>query len=106
MTQNKILSMLGLATRAGKVVSGEFSTENGIKDGKVKLTIVATDASDNTKKLFHDKSAFYKVPVFEYGDKESLGHAIGKEMRASLGVTDKGFADKLVSMLESLEETD
>ena len=105
MAQNKILSLLGLATKAGKVVSGEFSTENGIKDGKVKLAIVAEDASDNTKKLFTDKGAFYKVPVFVYGTKDDLGHAIGKEMRASAGVTDAGFAAKLTELLGSLEET-
>ena len=105
MAHNKIFALMGLATKAGKVVSGEFSTENGIKDGKVKLVVVAKDASDNTKKLFKDKGAFYRVPVFEYGSKDELGHAIGKEMRASMGVTDAGFAKSLNGMLSALEET-
>ena len=50
--QNKILSLVGLAMKAGKVVSGEFSTEKAVKEGKASLVIVAEDASDNTKKLF------------------------------------------------------
>ena len=33
MSQDSILSMLGLAKRAGKVVSGEFSTEKAVKTG-------------------------------------------------------------------------
>ena len=50
MKQNKTLSMLGLARRAGKVVSGEFSVEKAVKSGKAYLVIVAEDASDNTIK--------------------------------------------------------
>ena len=47
MTQNsKVLSMLGLAAKAGKVASGEFSTEKEVKSGNACLVIVAEDASD------------------------------------------------------------
>ena len=34
MKQNKILSLVGLATKAGKTASGEFSTEKSVKEGK------------------------------------------------------------------------
>ena len=94
---NKILSLLGLACRAGAVVSGEFAAENAVKKGKAKLCIVAVDASDNTKKLFHDKCSYYGVPIIETGTKEELGKAIGKEFRASVAVTDQSFADGLIS---------
>jgi len=104
MAQNKALSLLGLATRAGKVVSGEFATETAVKAGKACLVIVASDASDNTRKLFTDKCSFYEVPCFVYGTKEELGHAIGKEMRASVGVTDEGFAKQIALKLEALEK--
>ena len=40
--------MLGLAQRAGKVASGEFSTEKAVKSKKAFLVVVASDASDNT----------------------------------------------------------
>ena len=50
MKNNKALSLIGLATKAGKTVSGEFSTEKSIKPGKGYLAIVAGDSSDNTKK--------------------------------------------------------
>ena len=61
---NKILNLIGLAMRAAKVVSGEFSTEKLIKENKAKLVIVATDASDNTKKLFMNKCAYKKIPIY------------------------------------------
>ena len=31
---NKVLSLIGLATKAGKIASGEFSTEKSVKIGK------------------------------------------------------------------------
>ena len=46
---NKVLSLLGLATKAGKVASGEFSTEKSVKTGKGFLVLVADDASQNSR---------------------------------------------------------
>ena len=79
MQQDRILSMLGLAERAGKVASGQFSTERAVKSQRAFLVIVSTDASENTKKMFRDMCSFYQVPMYLYATKETLGHAIGKQ---------------------------
>ena len=50
---DKVLSMLGMAMRAGKVASGEFSVEKSVKTGKSRLVIVSEEASDNTKKIVY-----------------------------------------------------
>ena len=55
--------MIGLATRAGAVTSGEFSVDKAIKAGKARLVIIADDASDRTKKGFKDSCSFYGVPL-------------------------------------------
>ena len=104
MKQNKIESLLGLCMRAGRLSSGEFAAEEAVKAGKACLVIVATDASANTRKLFHDKCSFYEVPCVVYGTKESLGRCIGKEMRASIAVLDEGFAKSIIKHLEGLNE--
>ena len=104
---NKVFSLLGLATRAGRTASGEFMTEKSVKNKTAALVIVGTDASANTKKNFRDMCSFYHVPYYEYGTKEELGHAMGKEMRASLAVTDAGFAKTLNRYLETeMKETE
>lgn len=97
----KILSLIGLATRAGKVVSGEFSTEKAVKEGRAALVIVSGEASDNTRKMFQNMCTYYKVPVCFFGGKEELGHAMGKEMRASLAVMDAGFAKAIEKLMNS-----
>lgn len=43
--------MIGLAQKAGKVASGEFSTEKAVKEHKAYMVIVADDSSDNTKRI-------------------------------------------------------
>ena len=52
MQRNKVLAYLGLATRAGKSVSGEFSVEKSVRQHRAKLVIVSEDASENSKKKF------------------------------------------------------
>ena len=97
---NKAYGMIGLATRARKTVSGEFSTEKSVKDGSACLVLVALDASDNTKKLFHDKCAYYKVPIREFGTKATLGASMGKEFRASVAITDPNFATQIMKHID------
>ena len=100
MENNKsILNLIGLATKAGRTASGEFSTEKAVKTGKAFLVIVSREASDNTKKKFANMCTYYEVPICIFGNKEELGRAMGKEMRASLAVTDQGFAKAMVKTL-------
>ena len=86
MKNSKVLSLIGLATKAGKTVSGEFSTEKSVKTGKGFLALVADDASE--------------IPLYFLSDKESLGRAMGKEFRASLAVQDENFAKAIMKELE------
>ena len=92
MAQNRVYGMIGMAMKAGKVASGEFATEKAVKSGKAALVIVSETASENTKKKFQNMCDYYKVPIYFFGKKEELGHAIGKEFRASLAVLDTGLA--------------
>ncbi len=100
INRKKILGTLGLAMKAGNVVSGEFMTERAIRDRQAQLILVAEDASDNTKKNFSDSCHYYHVRYAEFGTKEELGEAIGKKLRASLAVTDRGFAKSISKNLE------
>lgn len=96
----KVYAMLGMAMKAGKVASGEFSTEKNVKGGQAQLVLVSEDASDNTKKMFSNMCSFYKVPRCFCGTKEELGNAIGKAARASLAITDENFAKAVSKRLE------
>lgn len=81
--------------------SGEFQTENAIKDGSASLVIVAQDASNNTRKLFTDKCTYYKVPVYIYSTKEDLGRAIGSGIKACVAICDVNMAQAVRKILEA-----
>ncbi len=100
MRPDKIMSMLSIAAKAGKIVSGGFQTEKAIQGGSACLVIIAEDASDNTKKKYTDNCAFYEIPCVIYGQSEDLGHCIGKEFRKTLAVTDPGLAGSIVKKTE------
>lgn len=104
MRQNRALSMIGLATKAGKTVTGEFSTEKAVKEGKAYLVVVADNASDNTKKKFRNMCDYYQVTIKIFSDKDALGNACGKEFRASLAVTDAGLADAIIKQIDSYNQ--
>jgi len=92
---DKFYSGLGLATRARKLVTGEETVLKAIRSGEAKLVILAEDASEGTRKKFHDKCTSYGVPILEHGSRESLGASIGKEARVSIAITDEGFVQML-----------
>ncbi len=102
--KNEILSLLGLAMKAGKCVSGEFTVEKTVKDHKAKLVVIATDTSQASKKSYIDMCSFYHVPIIEEGTKEELGHCIGKEFRAAVALTDSGFAEGIMKKVTQRED--
>ena len=54
--------------------------------------------------MFTNMCTYYKVPIYFFGEKSELGHAMGKEMRASLAMLDKGLADATQKQLKNVVE--
>jgi len=100
MNDQKILQLLGLATRARMTITGEEMSVNEVRSGNAKLVILSEDASDNTSKKLHDKCKTYNVDIRVFGTRFELGHAIGKEERVVVAVTDSGFTKKLTSLFD------
>lgn len=98
---DRVLNMCSLAKKAGKAASGGFLSEEAVRKGAARLVILAMDASNNSQKSLRDICAYYKVPIVSYGTKESLGHAIGCEQRASITITDDGIANKILNLLNT-----
>lgn len=100
MKAKQWMSLLGLANRARKIISGEELVIKEIRSGRAKLVLMAEDASENTTKKVTDKCNFYQVPLRTVTDRYSLGQAIGKEARVVVAVVDSGFANKLKQVLD------
>lgn len=96
-----IYSFLGLATKAGKLLSGDETCERALKSGKVYLVIVSEDASDNTKKKFKDMCSYRDIDIRCFGEKELLGRFTGKTVRSVIAVTGRSFAEHLKDMMDN-----
>ena len=93
----KAMGLLGLAKRAGRVVSGESACKEAIRFGKSYLILLAV----NTSKSITDSCKFYDVPYVVTGTKESLGAAIGNEFNAVVSVNDEGFANGILKHINA-----
>jgi ribosomal protein L7Ae-like RNA K-turn-binding protein len=98
---NSIYPFLGLATKAGKLFSGEDVCERMLKNGKAVLVIVAEDASANTGKKFEDMCKYRGIDFRIFGKKELLGKFTGKDIRSVVAVIDTGFAARLVELIDN-----
>lgn len=94
----KTLNLLGMATKAGKLVTGEDLTLKEIRKEQAKIVIVASDASEKTIKKISDKCRHYQIPIAIHFTKSELSQAVGKE-RTICTTTDNGFGKKLRELL-------
>ena len=98
---NRIYSFIGLAAKAGKLLSGEETCERAVKAKKARLVIVADDASENTKKKFGDICRYRGIEVRYFGEKKLLGKHIGKDIRSVVAVSGREFAERLKHLIDS-----
>lgn len=102
---NNILSLIGLAKKAGRVEVGEEPVGAAARARDARLILLAEDAADNTvRRASHFAEAgaclLTKIPA----DKDALGKAVGRTSCAMLAVTDVGFADAIGKKLAALDE--
>ena len=96
------MTVTSLDTSAMFVSGADFSSEveEEVATQAEEGADVAEDASANTKKKFSDSCKFYQVAYAEFGDKDTLGKAIGKEFAAFLGARlGTGLLDMLIMYL-------
>lgn len=98
--QDKAYSFLGLAAKAGKLISGDETCERALKAGKVHLVIVSEDASGNTRGKFMDMCGYRNVAIRCFGKKEKLGRHIGRSMRSVIAVIDRNIAGRLLELID------
>ena len=97
---DKTYSMLGIGRKAGYIKIGETPCIEAIKKNKCHLLIIASDASDNTKKRFNNLSKRYYIKNVVFGEKTKLGKAIGKELISSIAVINEEFSKAIQDIFD------
>jgi len=99
----KICGLIGIATKAGKIVAGTDACIEEIQKGKIKLILVAKDASDRTRKTFEEEAKKYQITIYMILSIEELSKAMGKVNKAVIGIKDIGFSKKIISIINGGE---
>ena len=98
--KDKILSLLGFASKAGKLSFGVHATEWAIKSGKAKLVLAAFNISEKSVKELKFKAGDnMPVKVLMEIDIDTLSKKVGKSC-GIVAVNDEGFATALLEQLD------
>ncbi|MBR3152523.1 MAG: ribosomal L7Ae/L30e/S12e/Gadd45 family protein [Clostridia bacterium] len=103
MVQNKVNGLLGLASKAGKIVYGSDAVEEAIYKKKVNLVIISEDSSENTKEKFIEICNKNNIKFKVFGTIEKNSKAIGKENKAIIAVKDLNLAEAVLERINGGE---
>lgn len=103
MVNKKILGLIGLTAKAGKISFGADSVEIDIKKELIKIVIIAEDASNRTKEKFKKICEDYNIPIIQFGNIETLSKAIGKNNKAIIGIKDINLAREIKKLSDGGE---
>lgn len=92
---DKLLSLLGIARRAGKLALGNDPVLEAIRKQDAKLILAAVDLSTRTQKGIAAAAQTGNIPLLQTTiSMDEFGFAIGKRV-GILSVNDAGFAEKI-----------
>jgi len=99
--RDHILGYLGLANRAGKIISGGSLVSDAIR-GKVKpgLVLVSEDISESIGRKIVELAGFNKIRSEHVLTKNDFGAILGKAPRSAVAVRQGGFVARLVNEIE------
>ena len=102
---DKLLNLIGLAKKAGKLEVGEEPVGAAARSKHARLILIASDAADNTRRrALHFGEAGECICLALPETKEALGKALGRTSCAMLAVTDVGFAEAIAKKLAESDE--
>ncbi len=100
--------MLGLAKKAGKIISGTSLVSTFVRsENKPALVVVAGDASQNTQKMLDAACRHHKVTYrLTELTMDEISNAIGASYYiACVAVLDQGFAEEILKRLAETDRT-
>lgn len=93
---DKLAGLLGMATRARKVLFGETAFES-LSGKSASLLLISDDASERTMKKLKNRAEYYNVEFIVVEDL-LLNQATGNATRKYAVVTDEGFSKGILDI--------
>ena len=90
--ERRLLSLLGLGAKAGRVAIGVEAAHAALRRGKAEAIVMPRDASPRSKDQLVVLAGHKQVPVIIAGDAERLGAALGRPPVHGVAVMDRQLA--------------
>jgi ribosomal protein L7Ae-like RNA K-turn-binding protein len=100
----KILSLIGLAQKSGRVSSGTMAARTSLVRHRAHLLILSNDISERTGQSLIANCQRTGIQWIVVGDKYQLGACLGKAYRVAATVNDKEMAQSILKRVQSLDE--
>lgn len=95
-----LLNMLGLAARAGAVITGTERVREAARSGSLHMVLVASDASDNSRDKLLPLLDARRIAYAVVYDRDALGGAVGRAPLSALGITETKLARRVKELLK------
>lgn len=103
---HKILPLIGLCLRAGKLISGDDMVAASVDAGEARLLLLASDAGAGIRRKIAFLAEKKGIPVIELTGctAQEIGFALGRRATAVCCITDIGFAASAAQRAAEAEE--
>ena len=104
--RSKVMSYLGFAAKADKIVNGYNTCMFMMEKKKVKLVILANDLAENSIKKMISLAGRYRVPYRIFGTMEDLSHMAGTVGKGIFAITDTNFAEVILKEIDDMQSSE
>ena len=98
---DRLLSLLGIARRAGRISLGNDPVLSSITEGKARLVLLCPDLSQRTRKGIETNAEAFGVPLVTITQTmDQVGMSLGKRC-GIISLNDEGFARKALTLTKT-----
>jgi ribosomal protein L7Ae-like RNA K-turn-binding protein len=97
----RVLRLVGLGVRSRGAVVGVEQVREAAKKGKLALAVVASDASQHSLTKVLPLLEARHVRVLHAPSASELGHAVGREATAAVGIVDRQLARGIRELMDA-----
>jgi ribosomal protein L7Ae-like RNA K-turn-binding protein len=97
----RMLRLVGLGVRSRGAVVGVEQVRGAAQKGKLALALVARDASKHSIAKVVPLLEARRVRIVRAASASELGHAVGREQTAAVGIVDRQLAKGIRELMDS-----
>jgi ribosomal protein L7Ae-like RNA K-turn-binding protein len=101
-----LLDLLGLSARAGALVFGTDAVRSAVREGKVRLVVLAADAAAGQRAKLIPLLEARRVPYHIAHDRRDLGAATGRAPVSAIGFANPDLATRANELLVALPRSE